>query len=189
MILKLHGCSGAGKTTAVRTLIDNAATIDYIHEINNRRKIIGYRLDLLDLKLPVFLLGGYENNCGGVDTVGTAQEVMDMIDKYQGDGHVVHEGLLQSTYYGAMGEHSKRYAQRYIYAFLDTPLNVCLDRVVARRATNESKNKFNPELTRNKWNTIKRLQNRLTKEGEHKVATINYEKDQYLQLISLLEPA
>jgi adenylate kinase family enzyme len=187
-ILKIHGCSGAGKTTFARSLIEAAATIDPLHEINNKRKTVGYRLDLLELDNPVFLLGSYENACGGVDTVGTAQEVMEMIDRYAKEGHVVHEGLLQSTYYGAMGEHSKKYGGDYIYAFLDTPINVCLDRVVERRATNESKNKFNPQLTRNKWTTINRLRDRLLLEKEHKVAILNYEKLPLAQLLQLLEP-
>ena len=187
-ILKIHGCSGAGKTTFARSLIEAAATIDHLHEINNRRKIVGYRLVLPGLDVPVFLLGSYESNCGGVDTVGTAQEVMEMIDRYAKDGHIVHEGLLQSTYYGAMGEHSKKYGDGYVYAFLDTPINVCLDRVVTRRATNESKNKFNPELTRNKWTTINRLRDKLMKEQDHKVAILNYEKLPLAQLLQLLEP-
>jgi hypothetical protein len=187
-ILKIHGCSGAGKTTAARTILDGASTIDYLHEINNKRKTVGYRLDLLSLDRPVFLLGSYENTCGGVDTVGTAQEVMEMIDRYAKEGHVVHEGLLQSTYYGAMGDHSKQYGDGYVYAFLDTPINVCLDRIVARRAVSGRGNKFNPQLTRNKYDAIKRLQAKLLKDGEHRVAQLYYEKPMLDQLIPLLEP-
>lgn len=185
-IVKIHGCSGAGKTTAARALLEHASEVEKITEVNNKGKVIGYRLTLPELNHKVTLLGSYENTCGGVDTIGTAQEVMDMIDKWAPLGHVVHEGLLQSTYYGAMGTHSEKYDD-YIYAFLDTPVGVCLNRIVERRAESGRNNKFNPKLTEDKHATIRRLEQRLLREGRHPVATIHYKEPMLPQLIHLLE--
>jgi hypothetical protein len=185
-IIKIHGCSGAGKTTAVRALIEGAATIDRI-PVKGSGKTAAYVLDILELEQPLVILGSYDNNCGGVDTIDSATQVMEMIDHYAPHGHVIHEGLLQSTYYGAMGEHSKKYGKDYVYAFLDTPINVCLDRVVARRASNDTKRTFNPALTVAKHHTIQRLEKKLRDSGEHRVVTLEYHKPMVEQLIPLLE--
>lgn len=169
-IVKLHGCSGAGKTTLVRNILRMGEhhTCDY----QGREKFTA--LTITGCALPIFILGSYENNCGGVDGISDAATVMEMIDTFAPVGHVIHEGLLQSTYYGAMGEHSKKYGDRYIYAFLDTPIEVCLERVDARRAAQGTTRKYNPELTERKHETIARLRRRLEAEGRHRLLDIVY---------------
>jgi len=181
-IVKLHGCSGAGKTTAVRQLMDYCSGITSLR--NTAGKIEAYCLEGLTEK-PIYVLGSYENNCGGVDTVSSAEQVMRLVDFYAKLGHVVFEGLLQSTYYGAMGTHSLQYGQDYVYAFLDTPIETCLERVEARRAAQGSTNKFNPQLTRDKHQTIVRLQKRVTGMG-HRTITLDHEGDLRTQLLRLL---
>lgn len=182
-IIKIHGCSGAGKTTAARTLMANSISTQKCY--NAARKVEAYKLELLTVEAPVYLLGSYDNNCGGMDTVSSAAAAMELVQKYSNVGHVVHEGLLQSTYYGAMGTDSKRYGDRYIYAFLDTPIELCLERVVARREAMGSTNKFNPQLTRDKHATIERLKKRLVHMG-HMVAKIYHDQPYYPQLLGLL---
>ena len=178
-ILKIHGCSGAGKTTAVRELMKYAGT----HPLGpNPRKPEAYMLGIL----PTYVLGSYENTCGGMDTVGSAVEVMDLVDKYARLGNVVFEGLLQSTYYGKMGAHSLQYGKDYVYAFLDTPIELCLERVVARRAASGRNNKFNPELTIDKHETIAALQRKLSAQGFHRVVTLRHDLPMVPQLLEIL---
>lgn len=181
-VIKLHGCSGAGKTTAVRTLLEHPK----LTLVGPKGKPEAYRVQVPGVDGNTYILGSYENTCGGMDTVGSALEVMELIDKYAKMGHVVFEGLLQSTYYGAMGIHSQGYGYRYIYAFLDTPIDVCLERVEIRRAAANNTRKFDPQLTRDKWNTIRRLQAKLTAEGRHTVETIQWSGDVGAQLRELL---
>jgi adenylate kinase family enzyme len=182
-IIKIHGCSGAGKTTAARALLTNSISTQKCY--NAARKVEAYKMEFLAVDSPVHLLGSYDNNCGGMDTVSSAQAAMDLVEKYSKVGHVVHEGLLQSTYYGAMGTDSKRYGDRYIYAFLDTPIELCLERVVSRREAMGSTNKFNPQLTRDKHATIERLKKRLEPMG-HIVATIYHDQPYLPQILDLL---
>lgn len=183
-ILKIHGCSGAGKTTAVRELM-KASKVTKLRNIAN--KVEAYMLDVPAITDdPVFVLGSYDNNCGGMDTVSSAQTAIEMVSKYTKMGHVVHEGLLQSTYYGAMGTDSKRYGDRYVYVFLDTPIELCLERVIARREANGSTNKFNPQLTRDKHATIERLKKRLPALG-HRVETLQHDQPMLPQLLELLK--
>lgn len=187
-IIKIHGCSGAGKTTAVRSLFDMAEDAEKIR--NQYEKVEAYKLKLAGVVAPVFVLGSYENNCGGMDTVGSANEAILLVHEYESQGHVIHEGLLQSTYYGAMGKDSQRYGDRYIYAFLDTPIELCLQRVVARREANGSKNKFNPELTREKHRTIENLQRKLLAQEFgvfHAVKVLDHTQSMYPQILEMLK--
>lgn len=191
-IIKIHGCSGAGKTTAVRSLLEMAESAVKLYD-GSDQKVEAYQLKLVGVVAPVFVLGSYENNCGGMDTVESAAEAISLVHHYESQGHVIHEGLLQSTYYGAMGKDSQRYGGRYIYAFLDTPLDVCLARVVARREKNGSKNKFNPELTKDKWNTINALAGKLAVGADgpigfnHSLAALSHDESLYPQIVRLLK--
>lgn len=182
-IIKIHGCSGAGKTTVVRTVLLAASHIDVVEPTPNKPEAYVCSLDGVDE--PVVVLGSYKNNCGGMDTVSSAAKAIEMVKFYHSVGHVIHEGLLQSTYYGAMGVDSKQYGDDYIYAFMDTPLVVCLERVVQRRLENNTKNKFNPELTKDKYNTIAALQLKVERLG-HKIAVIKYQEPALPQILNLL---
>lgn len=182
-ILKLHGCSGAGKTTVARALMGSANEITQIIKDGQKRPE-AYVCTLDDYDAPVVVLGSYESNCGGMDTVSSAAQAMEMVRYYHDIGHVLHEGLLQSTYYGAMGKDSEQYGDDYIYAFLDTPLLVCLDRVTRRRDVMKSKNKFDPQLTVDKFNTIERLKLKCIA-GGRRVVTFDYQADPLGQLKTL----
>jgi hypothetical protein len=170
LIVKIHGPSGAGKTTVVRRIMERASHVSPFK--TSRGKIEAYRLDR-PAGPPVYVLGSYANNCGGMDTVADAATAIEMVDRYAALGHVLHEGLLQSTYYGAPGKASELYGDHYIFAFLDTPIDLCLDRVKARREENGSKNKFDPTLTIQKHETIRRLRNRLRTMGR-RVVDLDY---------------
>jgi hypothetical protein len=122
-----------------------------------------------------------------MDTITDVKDALALIDKYAAIGDVIHEGLLQSTYYGVMGEHSKTYGDNYLYAFLDTPVELCIQRVVDRRARANNTRPFNPDLTRAKHNTIERLKARVKILG-HNVATIRHDGDMTSQLMLLLHP-
>jgi ABC-type dipeptide/oligopeptide/nickel transport system ATPase component len=177
-IIKIHGCSGSGKSTAVRSLMGTNPFPMPIIGMNGK-------VEAMRISPHIFTLGSYEQACGGVDTIDSADTVMKLIDKYAILGHVVFEGLLQSTYYGRMGAHSVKYGWDYIYAFMDTPIDLCLDRVVARRATSGRNNKFNPELTRDKHRTIDALRRKL-EGGTHRVVVLKHDQPMTPQLLELL---
>lgn len=182
-IVKLHGCSGAGKTTVARVLMEMADKVLVIEGPKAGRHE-AYAVYVAGFDRPVFLLGSYQNACGGMDTVASAGEAIDLVKVYAKEGHVFHEGLLQSTYYGAMGKSSQQYGPDYIYAFLNTPIDVCLARIEERRKANGSTNKFDPQLTIDKWNTIQRLRKRVKDMG-HAVYDFDYQVSPVPQLRSL----
>ena len=183
-IVKLHGCSGAGKTTVARALIASAVSVTVITP-EGAKKPEAYVCQFPETSDPIIVLGSYQNNCGGMDSVPKAETAIAMVKYYHPLGHVFHEGLLQSTYYGAMGIDSQQYGDDYIYAFLDTPILTCLERVTHRRDVQQSKNKFNPQLTVDKYNTIMALKEKLIRKGDHRVVSFHHDKDPVGQLKAL----
>lgn len=191
-VIKIHGCSGAGKTTAVRELLTHSENIfgQYTVIANSAKKIEAYQIGIQHVERPIFIIGSYQNNCGGVDTITDVQDVMDLVDKYADQGHVVYEGLLQSTYYGRMGEWSRKWGDNFIYAFLDTPKEVCVERVIARREANGTKTKFNPDMTRQKWDTVQHLALKLENNrvgADHKVVTLRHNEEMVPQFREMLK--
>lgn len=188
-IIKIHGCSGAGKTTAVRYLIARAKSIEPF-ELKSLT-VKGHKLILEDVRDPVYLIGRYDvPGCGGVDTISDFRNVLGAIDHLHPWGHIVFEGLLQSTYYGTMGKHSQQFGAAYKYVFLDTPAEVCLERVVARRYERGTKSKFNPQNTLDKHETIRLLHLKLLgPEYPHDdcVLQLKWDEDMYDQIVRILQ--
>jgi hypothetical protein len=170
-IIKVHGCSGAGKTTDLRLFMRTCTLTG--EQACGPNKMLYYRYSHPAVAEPIFVLGSYISICGGLDTIADAQTVMNLIDQLHPKGHILMEGLLASTYYGKMGEHSKQFGDDYIYAFLNTPVEICLKRVTERRAASNNTRKFNPQLTVEKWETINALRLKLQAWG-HNVKDLDW---------------
>ena len=186
-IIKLHGCSGAGKTTVARTLMSMAENVTVVTPPDKYDKPEAYVCQLPNLITPLAILGSYKNNCGGMDSYPSdAPSIIKLIDFYRQSGvHVFFEGLLLSTYYGGVGKHMEKFGDNAIFAFMDTPVIVCLDRVVDRREAQGSKNKFNPQNTIDKHNTITHLRDKCIQNGR-RVVDIKYNEDPFKQITYLL---
>lgn len=184
-IIKIMGCSGAGKTTAARSILDMATNVEVFKNAKGKDEAyVTFQNGITD---PVILLGNYRGaNCGGMDTVGSAREAIELVHRYAPSGHVIHEGLLQSTYYGAMGTDSLSFGANYVYAILDTPIELCLERVIARREANGSTNKFNPQLTRDKHAQVQRAWD-TAYSRDHTCVVIDHTKSIYPQLMEILK--
>jgi len=160
MIVKLHGTSGSGKTTVARELMKKCV-VQPEPLPNIGRKPSGYMALLPGIADPLFILGPYDAVCGGLDSLGEADDHIALLLKYGPQGHVLYEGLLQSGFYGRIGTASEMFGDKHIFAFLDTPLEVCLERVLARRAARGTTTPFNPANTEDKYKAIQRLRYRL----------------------------
>lgn len=173
-IIKLHGCSGAGKTTVARALMAGADTVHVVTP-HGTTKPEAYVCLIPDVAEEVAILGPYQNNCGGMDNYPSdAASIIRLIEAYHDYCHVVFEGLLLSTYYGTVGKHCEKYGDDFIMAFMDTPIVVCLDRINRRRHQQGSTNKFNPQNTIDKWETIRRLRDKAKQNGR-RVIDIKHE--------------
>jgi hypothetical protein len=157
MILNIRGTSGAGKTTLVRKLV-NIKSADKVYK-DGRRNPICYQSD------NTILLGSYESECGGCDTIHSLGEIFELVDFYAKNGYnVVMEGLLLSE------EVKRTIALATIYKakiiVLDTSLEKCLSQINERRLRkNPSAEPVNPKNTTNRFSVINRALERLKLSG------------------------
>jgi thymidylate kinase len=192
MIIKIHGTSGSGKTTIVRALLELSDPVpaDCINTDSGR--IEAHLLHLPGVMKPVVVLGPYGKSwCGGLDAVAGTLNHARMLDRYANLGHVLYEGLLGSECYGAMGKASERFGKSHVFAFLDTPIEVCIERVKQRRFDAGNTKPLNEENTRGRIPKIERLYRKLKYELGREVAYIDYKRpvDQILDMLRLADEA
>lgn len=166
MVINLRGTSGSGKTTVVRGIM---AKGDVIPLGGTAKKPEAYAIQLLGRERPVYAIGSYENTCGGCDAVspGTQDEICRRIRHYAALGDVLVEGLLMShlfSRYAMLDRELHAKGIQYIWAFLDTPLDVCLQRVEARREERRLAKTvvpefkpLNPKNTTDRWHAMSRV--------------------------------
>ena len=171
MIVNIRGTSGSGKSTSVRGLMNLAGRVERCHAYSNDELFAtgrpdAYELDL-DLGSPLFVVGSYETECGGCDSIPTQDEICARVRRYASKGHVVMEGLLMSHLFSRYAALDRELQPTpYIWAFLDTPLELCIARVKARRdARGVAKKEFNPHNTTQKWHDMRRVYEKCIKAG------------------------
>lgn len=138
--------------------------------------------------MELYVLGSYEANCGGCDTIQPFDEIPALIKEYMSHPHptiLVYEGLLISHSIGRIGELVKQYGRRHIMAFLDTPLEVCLQRVDARRAERGVGPLLDNTNIVKDYKAVQRARERAIQMGFH-VADINHAAP-FNQVEALLE--
>lgn len=185
MIITLRATSGGGKSTIVFTLLDK-----FPHEEikNEKGKVVGYKVEA-GLNKPIYIVGPYRTKCGGTDALPKQQLIADMAIQYHNlGGHVIMEGLLLSGG-GPKAEVTVRVTETgdYCHAFLDTPLEVCLDRVRARRAAKGNDKPLNTANTEMKFDQCVSTFKTLRAEG-YKVALIDHTRS-YEQVMEILGAA
>lgn len=158
MIGNIRGTSGSGKSTLVRALAEALggwtpilAAQDVLK--GKRNKPLGYVTKQLD----VAIVGRYETDCGGCDTVKTQDEICGRVREFhKHHDHVVFEGLLISHIYGRYRDLARELPP-FAMMFLDTPLDVCVERVKARRASKGNTDELDPTNTIQKWHDSRRV--------------------------------
>lgn len=151
MIINIRGTNGSGKTTLARQLIGpDAQPVNLVQyasptkrEPERQRFVEGWG------KPDDFLaVGSYKQGCGGMDTIPSFELQQQAVNNathspYSGvrsgppnASHVICEGVLASTVFGSWGDFFlslKARGDDIIIAYLDTPLELCLERITARQ--------------------------------------------------------
>jgi len=169
MIVKLHGTSGSGKSTVAHDIIKTALPVT---TCSIRGKIVAYETHLPNVMEPLFIIGPYKTQCGGMDAISSVDDQIWLIEEYARAGHVFYEGLLCSEYYGRLGKASEKYGDDHLFAFLDTPISICIDRIKQRRLDAGNVKVFDETNTRNRVKKIERLRHRLDFEFKRKTVTV-----------------
>ncbi len=174
-IVNIRGCNGSGKTTIVRRFLEKLPTVQLGGKPG---RPAGYQVDASPwgIHLPVYVVGSYENACGGADGIKTQEEIVERVQKAYSYGHVLVEGLLmsKSSDNGTTAPALKE--MNAIFAFLNTPWDVCLERVLGRRAAAGNEKEFDPDKTmRTAYTQCHRSYELLTLAGGYDVRWLNWE--------------
>jgi len=97
-----------------------------------------YQLQIEKRKKPLFIIGPYYGvPTSGADVITTngLDVLIFLLEKYRKKGDVLYEGIIVSNNYGSVGEYLFTQQKDVVVAFLDTPLEVCLEGLKARQLT------------------------------------------------------
>jgi hypothetical protein len=173
-IINIRGCNGSGKTTIVRRFLERLPAVPLGPRAD---RPLGYAVtaSAWGIAAPVYVVGSYQNACGGTDGIKTQEEIVDRVRRAHACGHVLVEGLLMSkssdggTCAPALRELGA------VFAFLDTPWQVCLQRVLARRAEAGNTKPFDPDKTmRSAYEQCHRSHELLTAAGGYDVRWLDH---------------
>lgn len=157
-VINIRGTNGSGKTHTVRQLMERHGSTSLI--LDNRKKIAGYQVG------PALrVIGAYDRPCGGAESL-RQEEIRQRTRDYAQHGAVIFEGLLVSTIYEPYAELARFLGRdRFVFAFLMPPLEVCIERVRARRVAAKTKQPFNPSNVQQKWELQRRHFGQFTRDG------------------------
>lgn len=181
MIVNLRGTSGSGKSTVARRIIEEHGGQPIMGMVpgGKKERIVAYEIG--NLCIP----GSYVNVCGGCDTLswkGAADYLEEKVRALAGNGyHVLFEGLVNTAgskrWEGVAADFPMQ------WAFLDTPVEVCIERVLKRNGGREGKrNWYN---LRAGWEDCQAQRRRFEKDGREYLI-INHEQA-YEQVVAALE--
>ena len=198
-VINIRGTNGSGKTTLVRSLMTDEPD-EVPVEIGNERTP-GHWLP----KKRIVIVGPYPSTkaTGGMDNVRTTAEALEAVMAaaegrflirgsffdYRVQGSiraVVFEGILISTVYQTWLDFSRKlkgwHSEGLVWAFMDTPKEVCVERVKERRAAKGRPTEgFKEELVTEKWEAIQRVRRKAEQDrelvlslGQQPLKSLNY---------------
>lgn len=158
-ILNIRGTNGSGKSTVIRELMEHFGVEADVAKPGTE-KVWAYQL-----RNGMYILGRYETACGGADTVSSFDRIKTQANILARRGDVAFEGFLWSGIFKTSDEFARQSPHQVIFAMLDTPVDLCIQRVAARRNAAGNKKQFDPRNLIAKHQAVVRAQERLLKAG------------------------
>jgi len=187
VIINIRGTSGSGKTYTTRAFMDKYGPSAEIwnKDIDKAKPIahvVFYNM------VPVYFIGSYRNACGGCDNVDSQDTMCNMIRHFSQLGHVIAEGLLMShstARYLALHDEMAEYGIPMVFAYMDTSLEDCIERVKARRISKGNMKPLNTANTESTYHSTWGTKEKLEAEGV-KTVIIDHTKDPVIQIERIL---
>lgn len=137
-------------------------------------------------QLATILVGPYRTACGGLDAVPDFAKTFSAVSKAikllarlappKGQMAVIAEGVLASTVWGSWGDYAMKLRQglavvpagqaQVAFCYLDTPVEVCLERIKARQEASGKVRDINEQMVRDKVRAIAATRARALEAGE-----------------------
>lgn len=172
-IVCIRGTHGSGKSTIVKEMLNRFKAEPT--SVTKKGRPENYRM-LLGDGSQLYVVGSYETACGGCDGIQPYSEIWPRVVDFAKSGHVLFEGALVSSSYGNIGRASEVYGDQFVFAFLNTPLTVCLSRIKARREAKGDSRPLNPKNTEYKFNNINASLPKIRDEFHRRTIVLNYLK-------------
>jgi hypothetical protein len=139
MILNIRGTSGTGKSTIARQLMACYEPNPLRYRREGRKQPLGYRYAAKDrtLQRDLAVVGHYETDCGGADTIPDYDDLVSLVRQGSMNGmDVLFEGLLFSGDVKrtvALHEWALEVGEELVVVAIQLDLQVCVDSVNQRR--------------------------------------------------------
>lgn len=170
--INVRGTNGSGKTTLLRNLALDYGVVQVKH-VTAQRQPKGVPITVLNMGCA--LVGDYSANAkgttAGLDRIKTQAGAKEAIVNAAGLDNVsivLFEGILVSTIYTPWRDWSQSIGGM-IWAYLDTPIDVCIKRVQERNGGKSVKD----DLIKSKYTTIDRTMAKAKLDGE-RTETLDY---------------
>jgi hypothetical protein len=171
MIISLRGTNGSGKSTVVRKLMEryNAQP----ESLDSKGRPMNYVMTLGNGS-SLYVVGCYQNACGGCDGIHPFTEIWPRVTRLAALGHVLFEGLAFTSGYGNIGKDSEVYGDDFVFAFMDTPPEVCIQRVLARREAKGTEKPYSPKNLMSKLSAARSSERKIKEVYGRRVVSINH---------------
>lgn len=185
--INVRGCNGSGKTTLLREFGKMpgcfVSPVSVTHEIKNKDESGKVRVNHPPIPVTycpngVAILGDYTPAAAGATTAGcdriktqeATKNALERIARNERVKFILFEGIVVSTIYGPWKEWAEANGGM-AWAFLDTPLDLCLKRVQERNGGKPVKE----DQIADKHATIGRVQHKAFTDGQT-VLNLDYNK-------------
>lgn len=195
-VYNIRGTNGSGKSTLARAFT-GPPTFDVLSgrpvELNSyeapthrdpkrRKRAEGFIVEH-DRIGCIGIVGSYVTACGGMDAMPNfevCQTAIGYLLEFENCRHVIAEGILASTVYGSWGKFASDLSSlghAMTFCYLDTPLEVCLERIKARQRAAGKEREIKEQLVRDKFTAIRSTRDKVLSAG-HVVYDIPYQRAQ-----------
>jgi len=185
MIISVRGAFGSGKSTIVRGILEKFGGKPIYGALGPKRPE-AYECKVTKVKKPVYILGPYYAAAtGGCDLIHPYDILLDLIERYGSKGNLLFEGAIVSSSFGRVGELVSKWGQEAVFAFLNTPLEVCIEHVKKRRAAKKDIRDFDPKNVIIKFKQVEISRRSITEAGKVRVVDVTMEngQDEILKLL------